>query len=47
MVKLETKTLKALDKIILARLDLVLSKFSRLGAISDNFIALILDIEFS
>ena len=47
MVELEARALKALNKITLARLDLVLSKSSRLGAIFGDSIALILDIEFS
>ena len=47
MVKLETRALKALDEITLARLDLVLSKSSRLDTIPDNSVALILDVEFS
>ena len=47
IIELEARALKALDEIILARLDLVLSESSRLGAIPDNSIALILDMEFS
>ena len=47
MVELETRALKALDKITLARLDLVLSESLRLGTILSNSIALILDMEFS
>ena len=47
MVKLEARALKALDEITLARLNLVLSKSSRLGAILGDLVALISDIEFS
>ena len=47
MVELETKTFKALDKITLAWLNLVLSKSLRLDTISSDSIALILNIEFS
>ena len=47
MVELEARALKALNEIILAQLDLILSKSSRLGAIPGNPIALILDVEFS
>ena len=47
IVKLEVRALKALDEITLAWLDLVLTKFPRLGTISSDPIALILDMEFS
>ena len=46
-MKIEARALKTLDEITLAWLDLVLPKSFRLGAISDNPIALMLDIEFS
>ena len=47
MVELEARALEALNKIILAWLDLVLLEFSRLDTIPGDSIALILDMEFS
>ena len=47
MVELEARALKALDEITLAWLDLVLAKFSRLGAIPGDSVALMSDMEFS
>ena len=47
MVELEARALKALDKITLAWLDLVLAESLRLGAIPGNSIALMSDVEFS
>ena len=47
MVELEARALEALDEITLAWLDLVLAKSPRLGAISGDPVALMLDVEFS
>ena len=47
MIELEARALKALDEIISAWLDLVLSESSRLGAIPGDPVTLILDMEFS
>ena len=47
MVELEARALKALDEITLARLNLVLPKSPKPGAIPSNPIALMSNIEFS
>ena len=47
MVELKARALKALDEIILARLDLVLAESSRPGAIPGDPVALMSNMEFS
>ena len=47
MVALEARALKKLDSITPRQINLVISKPSKAAAISDNPVALILDIKFS
>ena len=44
---LKARTLEKLNNITLRRIDLIISKSLKVATISNNLIALILDVEFS